>query len=114
MVDLLVDIHLAESALRVGNIQHVSVADSIYQKSQFAEVFKEHDVKPDDFQKSMKYYTERVSLLDEIYTSVIDRLTEMESELQGTEKKDDKVLKPDTAKNQVKTPPAVKVKNPAQ
>ncbi len=112
MVELLVDIHLAESALRVGNIQHVSVADSIYQKSQFAEVFNKHEVKPDDFRKSMEYYTERVSLLDEIYTSVIDRLTEMESELQGTDKKEEKSTKPDTSKKQIKAPD-VKVKNPS-
>ncbi len=111
MTDILVDIHLAESALRVGNIQHISNADSTYQKSQFLEIFREHEVSPDEFRNSVKYYTEHVTLLDAIYTEVINRLTEMEAGLQGDQnKKDNKAGKANEVSKPVKVTPG----NPAQ
>jgi len=83
MADVLVDIHLAESALRVGNTQKTMPGDSTYQRSQFLEVFDKHRITPDEFRKSLSYYAAHISKLDEIYTEVIDRLNQMESELRG-------------------------------
>lgn len=113
MVEVLIDIHLAESALRVGNVQHISNADSLYQKSQFLEVFRKHDISPDDFKKSVQYYTEHVTLLDAIYAEVIDRLTEMEAALQGEEKKTgEKPAKAIESQKPVKVEPGSKIQKP--
>jgi hypothetical protein len=83
MADLLVDINLAESALRVGTPAHIQASDSIYQKSQFIKVFADHDVSPGDFDKSLTYYSEHVDDLNEIYLEVIDRLSTMQAEAEG-------------------------------
>jgi len=83
MIDLLVDINLAESAIRMGLPAHNLPSDSIYQKSQFLKVFEENGVKPDEFDKSLSYYSEHVEELNEIYLEVIDRLTVMEAGLEG-------------------------------
>jgi hypothetical protein len=83
MIDLLVDINLAESALRVGLPAHNLPSDSLYQKSQFIKVFEKNKVKPDDFDKSLNYYTEHVEELNEIYLEVINRLTVMEAGLEA-------------------------------
>lgn len=113
MVEVLIDIHLAESALRVGNVQHISNADSLYQKSQFLEVFRKHDISPDEFRKSIEYYTEHVTLLDAVYAEVIDRLTEMEAALQGEEKKsDEKKGTTPGNKQAVKVKPGTNVQKP--
>jgi hypothetical protein len=87
MAEILVDIHLAESALRAGNIQHTLPADSLYQKSQFIEVFTKNRVKPDEFNLSLSYYTGHIDELNEIYTEVINRLTSIEAELEGKDLK---------------------------
>jgi hypothetical protein len=83
MIDLLVDINLAESALRVGLPAHNLPSDSIYQKSQFIKVFEKNEVKPDDFDKSLNYYTEHVEDLNEIYLEVINKLSMMEAGLEA-------------------------------
>jgi hypothetical protein len=83
MVDVLVDINLAEAALRVGTPSHNQPADTLYQKSQFIKVFEKNEVNPDDFTTSLNYYTEHVEELNEIYLEVIDRLTSMQANLEG-------------------------------
>ncbi len=89
MIDMLVDINLAEAALRAGNIQHTLPADSNYQKAQYAAVFKKNSVRPDDFNRSLTYYIEHIDELNDIYTEVINRLTVMDAEMQkGKAKKE--------------------------
>jgi hypothetical protein len=84
MTDLLVDINLAESGLRVGNVQRTQASDSLYQQSLFLEVFKKNDVTPDQFNSSLDYYSRRVDDMNEIFGEVINRLTVMQAELQGS------------------------------
>jgi hypothetical protein len=91
MVDLLVDINLAESALRVGNVQHTQNSDSTYQKSLFLEVYKKHNITPDEFNSSLDYYSKHVDDMNEIFNDVIDKLNSMQAELQGADKGDLKI-----------------------
>lgn len=95
MVDILVDINLAESALRVGNGQHNMPADSVYQKSQFLAVYEKNGTTPDAFRKSLEYYTQHIELLDKIYSDAIDRLQEMEIKMQENGKKAASQKKPE-------------------
>lgn len=93
MIDIMVDINLAESGLRVANVQHTQSADSTYQRSLFLEVFKSHNVTPDEFSSSLDYYTRHVDDMNEIFSAVIEKLTGMQAELQAKrngQKKDPK------------------------
>ncbi len=87
MISLMVDIHLEEASLRAGNQQFVKDEMRNYSRTQYLKVFAKHHVKPEDFRKSLDYYLLKVNDLDDIYTGVINRLTEMQSELQGSDNK---------------------------
>ena len=84
---MLVDINLAESALRAGDIQRTLPADSLYQKAQYVEVFKKNGVTPGEFNKSLTYYIERIEDLNDIYSDVISKLSAMEAEMQKHDRK---------------------------
>jgi hypothetical protein len=89
MTDLLVDIHLTEATLSIADESLSRSHDTTNLRVRFAQVFKKHDVKPDDFKASLDYYLEHIEELDKIYVEVINRLTEMEANLLP------KAIKPD-------------------
>jgi len=82
MVDVLVDIHLTESTLKIVNDTSARLNDTTYLRTRFAKVFNKHVVDPDDFTASLDYYMKHIEDLDKIYTEVINRLTELEATLQ--------------------------------
>lgn len=82
MVDILVDIHLTEASLNVGNDSTVRLNDTTQLRIRFAQVFIKNDISPDDFNSSLTYYLEHIEELDKIYKEVINRLTELEATLQ--------------------------------
>jgi hypothetical protein len=82
MVDILVDIHLTEAALKTMNDSLNRLNDTTGLRIRFAQVFRKHDVEPDEFNTSLDYYIEHIEDLDKIYVEVINRLTEMEATLQ--------------------------------
>lgn len=110
MISIMVDIHLKEASLRSENRQFVKDEMRNYTRTQYLQVFASHNVKPEDFRKSLDYYLLKVDDLDDIYTGVINRLTEMQSELQGNDNKpQEKKLTPSQYqkpedKNVLKTP----------
>jgi hypothetical protein len=81
MTELLVDIHLTEATLSVADEALARSYDTANLRIRFAQVFKKHDVKPDDFKASLDYYLEHIEQLDKIYVEVINRLTVMEANL---------------------------------
>jgi predicted nuclease with TOPRIM domain len=82
MTEVLVDIHITEAILRIGNDSLVKLNDTSDIRNRFAQVFRKHDVEPDEFNKSLNYYIQHIEMLDKIYVEVINRLTEMEANLQ--------------------------------
>jgi hypothetical protein len=82
MVDVLVDIHLTESTLRILTDTSARLDDTTYLRTRFAQVFSKHNVDPDDFTASLDYYMKHIEDLDKIYTEVINKLTELEATLQ--------------------------------
>jgi len=82
MIEILVDIHLTEATLRVGNDSVARLKDTTELRTRFAEAFRKNKVEPDDFNQSLNYYLEHIEQLDKIYTEVISRLSEMEAMLQ--------------------------------
>lgn len=83
MIAIMVDIHLQESNIRFGNPQLVNQDLRNYTRKEYLKVFANHNVKPEDFSKSLDYYLLKVNDLDDIYTGVINRLSEMQSEMQS-------------------------------
>lgn len=81
MIDILVDIHLTEATLRMANDSVARLNDTTELRNRFAQVFRKHDVDPDDFNTSLNYYIQHIEQLDKIYVEVINRLTEMEAGL---------------------------------
>jgi hypothetical protein len=73
MVDILVDIHIAEA--RANRIQLRSY-DSIqaYYKKLETDVYKKHQVDSAIYNKSFRYYMDHIKQMDEIYTAVVDSL----------------------------------------
>jgi hypothetical protein len=82
MIDVLVDIHLTEAALRVGNDSLARLNDTTKLRILFAQVYEKHNVDPDDFNTSLDYYLKHIDELDKIYVEVINRLTELDARLQ--------------------------------
>jgi hypothetical protein len=81
MTEVLVDIHLAEATLRIANDSIARKNDTADLRERFAQVFRKHDVTPDEFNSSLNYYLEHVEILQNIYNEVIARLLVMESGL---------------------------------
>lgn len=81
MADVLVDINLTESTIRIASDSVGRLTDTTNLRIRFAEVFRKHDVSPDDFNASLLYYLEHIDDLDKIYGEVINRLTTLEATL---------------------------------
>lgn len=82
MIGILVDLHLTEATLRLGNDSMLRLNDTTNQRIRFAEVFRKHDILPDNFNTSLNYYIKHIEQLDKIYVEVINQLTEMDAVLQ--------------------------------
>ncbi len=84
MVDVLVDVHLAEAVLtRVrGKGENVEgLTNAYYQK-----VFEKHEINKKIFDTSMYYYQQNLGEMDEIYEQVITELNKMEREREQEQK----------------------------
>jgi hypothetical protein len=82
MTDVLVDIHLTEATMKIGNDSLARINDTTQIRQRFAEVFIKNDIDPDDFNTSLDYYLKHIEALDKIYVEVINRLTELDATLQ--------------------------------
>ncbi len=83
IVLVLVDVELAESALRQKqNFGHEITNEK---EAYYASIFKKHEVSREQFNRSMKYYETDLDAMDEIYEDVITQLSLLESEVQMEE-----------------------------
>lgn len=80
MVSILVDVELAESALRQKqNFGHeISEAKEAY----FVAIFKKHNVSKEQFDRSLAFYKQDLESINSIYEDVITDLSKLESEIQ--------------------------------
>lgn len=80
MIDLLVDIHIAETVGKEAKRKRKK--DTIYQKKdiqqRYQEVFKIHQIHPPDFQQTFDYYIKHPDQLEKVYEEVVNKITEME------------------------------------
>jgi hypothetical protein len=79
MIPLLVDIHLTEAALKLNPSTAKPNDNKLYYSSAYSPVFIKHGTNPDQFNRSMQWYTRHINLLEEIYTEVITNLNTLEA-----------------------------------
>lgn len=81
MTKILVDIHIAETAVQF-NYQNTGKLTSEELMSEFQNhLFKYNGVDKDKFFKSYQYYTQNIEKADEIYLAVIDSLARLEEKI---------------------------------
>jgi hypothetical protein len=77
MIDVLIDVHITESALSLKNFNRDS---SLKLFSYYKEdVFKEHQISEKQFQESFDYYARHSKQFDRMYAVIIDSLTVKEA-----------------------------------
>ena len=74
MVNVLTDIHLAESML--SEIKHRPTKDSLAIEY-YRLIFKQHEVEPEAFNESMDVYFSDPISLDSLYTAVIANIAKI-------------------------------------
>lgn len=82
MIDMLVDVHLAEATFNIGkyndeNMKNSSSADFYYS------VLEKYQVPDSVFEKSFVYYASQIKQFERMYRQVMNRLNEMEQEFSG-------------------------------
>ena len=85
MTDILVDLHLTEATVKADDDSISRLNDTLDLRTRYAEVFRKHNVTPDEFNTSLNYYIEQIDELDKIYAEVLSRITEMEANLRHQE-----------------------------
>jgi hypothetical protein len=101
MISLLVDIHLTEASLKLNQTNIQPKEKKLHYSSAYLPVFKKHKTTPVQFDQSMQWYARHIEQLDEIYTEVITRLSQLETQLK---------VKPLKTPQKKITPPLTQVK----
>ena len=88
MVELLVDIHMADAILAVSNFK--IKRDTVVIEHYYNDVLKKHHTTQKQIENSIKYYSKKPRKFEKIYVQVSDKLSKMESGFQqkGTAKPD--------------------------
>lgn len=79
MDDILVDIHLAEAALKYQRGKGVD--HKIYSNQYFDHVFNNHNISAKQFEESLDYYYKNEKLLNKIYKNVDKELERIKKNL---------------------------------
>ncbi len=77
LVDVQVDLYLVEAAHNM-NVLKPDSADTEY-KNLFETVMKKHNINKEDYESSLRYYAIDNESLNEIYDSVVVKLTRLEN-----------------------------------
>jgi response regulator RpfG family c-di-GMP phosphodiesterase len=91
MVDVLVDIHMADATLNVANLR--VVADTSIIKLYYSDVLKKHNFTQKQFDNSIKYYSSKPKDFEKIYEKVSEKLAKLESEFQEKSSRDKDKIK---------------------
>jgi len=84
MVEIIVDMHLADALFSVTNIRRDLVKQEITRNDTvdyYDEIFYHYGYTRKDFDTSVYYYSEHINEYDDIYQEVLNRLNEMDTQL---------------------------------
>ena len=73
MVDILIDIHIAEAKANRIQLRSYDSIQAYYKKLE-ADIYKKHKVDSVVYRKSFTYYMDHIKQMDEIYAAVVDSL----------------------------------------
>jgi len=79
MVEILVDFHLIEAAIKIDQKRKVNMTE--YTKYYYNYLFEKHQITKEDFKESLAYYQNNPSLFEEMYADVITQLSRIQSEI---------------------------------
>ncbi|MDX2002078.1 MAG: DUF4296 domain-containing protein [Chitinophagales bacterium] len=88
MVAILVDVHLMESRAEGLGIHKDSLKAEY--KQAYADIFKKHQVKEQDFKTTFKWYEANPAKLDLLYQDVVAELSSMEANAKAAKPKEPK------------------------
>jgi len=77
MVEIMVDVHLAEGAEKTDLLTTDSVR--ISEKALCKHIFKKHGITEEEYNRSFTWYSEHLEEFDEVYVKVIEKLNQMEA-----------------------------------
>lgn len=77
MVEIMVEVNLAEAAL---NLQYVS-DNKVSNSKEYEEVFKRKNISRVQYDESLEYYTQYPELLTAMYDEVLNELSKMQAEV---------------------------------
>ena len=78
MASILIDLHLAEAKMSYIGAKQADSTEIIYRNYEYA-IFKEHGVTDSVYFRSYEYYLEHMGEMEQIYSAVVDSLSEMNS-----------------------------------
>ncbi len=77
MIDVLIDVHVAEAAMQGLNQQRKDSLTSLY----YNQIFEIHSIKEADFYSQMEYMKLHPEYMEKIYEKVLSEITRREAEL---------------------------------
>lgn len=81
MIDVLVDVHIAESSTESRGLTATQVNALVMAK--YEQVMKKNSTSMEIFKASFNYYELHPDVFDEIYQEVVNRLTSMEGKVRA-------------------------------
>ena len=90
MAEILADVQLVESTIIVRGDDEELQHDSL---DFYGAVYERYNITPEQFEKSMKFYTLHPDILEEIYSDVIVTISERLAQLEGTQDSDSSEVK---------------------
>jgi len=83
-VDIMIDVRMVETSIR----QKISRGNNAIKSTDYYYnyIFKKHNITPEQFDISLKYYSSEVKEMQDINVQVVERLTQMESEVKAQKK----------------------------
>ncbi len=83
MVNVLIDIHIAESVNQQVTIKRDTLFEKKKMEHRYEDVFKTHGISGTDYQTAFQYYVAQPDSFDIIYEQVIERLTVMSTTIKS-------------------------------
>ena len=81
---ILKEIHVAEAAFELNKSKGLENAKNTLANS-YQSIYKKYDITDSTFSKSLEYYAKHPEILEEIYSTVLEQLTEDRSTLDRQE-----------------------------
>lgn len=97
MIEVLVDIHLADATLSIANLKINRDTSEI--ELYYGDVLKKYRITQNQIENSLKYYTSRPKEFEKIYEKVSEKLAKMESEFLQKQPKNEDPVKGDSIKS---------------